>query len=302
MSTILVVDDSAMDRRLAESILVGMPAVVRFARNGQEAIASIKEVMPDVVVTDIQMPEMDGFGLVEQARKQFPSLPVILMTAFGSEQTAVRALQHGAASFVHKDRLASELIETVQNILAVSIHPEPDGDRLGSMRQAETQFELTPTLRDLDNVIAHVQDELRRLGVCDEADMVRIGTALHEAITNATEHGNLELPSSIREEDPNKFRTLVAQRSRQLPYCRRRVIVRAQLTRDEAKITVIDEGPGFDPSTLPDPTDPENIGKVSGRGVFLIRTFMDEVHFNTNGNEITMIKRRSSRSDEPGSA
>ncbi len=297
MSTILVVDDSAMDRRLAESILLGVPAVVRFACNGQEAIASILEVMPDVVITDIQMPEMDGFGLVEQVRKQFPLLPVILMTAFGSEQTAVRALQHGAASFVHKDRLDADLIETVQNILAVSIHTELDPDRLASMQQAETSFELKPTLRDLDNVIAHVQDETRRLGVCDEADLVRVGTALHEAITNATEHGNLELPSSIREEDPGKFRTLVAQRSRQLPYCRRRVTVRSCVTRDEARITVIDEGPGFDPSKLPDPTDPENIGKVSGRGVFLIRTFMDEVHFNDNGNEITMIKRRPESSD-----
>ena len=54
-----------------------------------------------------------------------------------------------------------------------------------------------------------------------------------------------------------------------------------------------DEGPGFDPDGLPDPTDPENLTKASGRGVLLIRTFMDEVRFNDTGNEITMIKRCS---------
>ena len=54
-----------------------------------------------------------------------------------------------------------------------------------------------------------------------------------------------------------------------------------------------DEGPGFDPHTLPDPTDAENLLKPSGRGVMLIRTFMDMVGFNESGNEITMIKRQS---------
>ena len=61
----------------------------------------------------------------------------------------------------------------------------------------------------------------------------------------------------------------------------------------EATFTIRDQGPGFDPSSLPDPTAPENVGKVNGRGMFLIRTFMDEVRFNESGNEVTMIKRRT---------
>jgi len=56
---------------------------------------------------------------------------------------------------------------------------------------------------------------------------------------------------------------------------------------------VRDEGPGFDPSALPDPTDPENLLKPCGRGVMLIRTFMDQVNFSAKGNEITMVKRRA---------
>ena len=57
---------------------------------------------------------------------------------------------------------------------------------------------------------------------------------------------------------------------------------------------VRDQGKGFDPTQLPDPTEPENVGRVNGRGLFLIRTFMDEVTFNSQGNEITMIRRRDS--------
>jgi anti-sigma regulatory factor (Ser/Thr protein kinase) len=63
-------------------------------------------------------------------------------------------------------------------------------------------------------------------------------------------------------------------------------------SRDEAVYVVRDEGPGFDPSILPDPTDPSNLEKVSGRGLLLIRTFMDEIHHDDSGREITMIKRR----------
>ena len=66
----------------------------------------------------------------------------------------------------------------------------------------------------------------------------------------------------------------------------------ATLTRDEATFLVRDEGLGFDPSTLPDPTDPANLGKVSGRGLLLIQTFMDHVEHNATGNQITMVKRR----------
>jgi hypothetical protein len=55
---------------------------------------------------------------------------------------------------------------------------------------------------------------------------------------------------------------------------------------------VRDEGPGFDPSILPDPTDPANLEQVGGRGLLLIRTFMNKVYHNERGNEITLIKDR----------
>ena len=65
------------------------------------------------------------------------------------------------------------------------------------------------------------------------------------------------------------------------------------MTREAVRITIRDQGPGFDPSRLPDPTVPENIGKISGRGLLLIRTFMDDVRFNETGNEITLVKKKS---------
>jgi anti-sigma regulatory factor (Ser/Thr protein kinase) len=64
------------------------------------------------------------------------------------------------------------------------------------------------------------------------------------------------------------------------------------MTRLEAVFAIRDEGQGFDPASLPDPTDPANLERISGRGLLLIQTFMDKVEHNESGNQITMTKRR----------
>ena len=64
------------------------------------------------------------------------------------------------------------------------------------------------------------------------------------------------------------------------------------------QIAIRDEGKGFDPGSLPDPTDPENLIKASGRGLLLMRAFMDDVFHNETGNEVTLIKRQSTPDDD----
>jgi len=70
--------------------------------------------LPDLVVTDWQMPEIDGLELVNTIGDKYPEVPVVLMTAHGSEVVAAQALANGAASFVPKSDLADNLVETVR--------------------------------------------------------------------------------------------------------------------------------------------------------------------------------------------
>ncbi len=121
---------------------------------------------------------------------------------------------------------------------------------------------------------------------------MRVGVALHESLLNAIQHGNLEISSELRQEgDEKAFRDLAAARRGQAPYRDRRVRVHARLSRSEAVYVIEDEGPGFDVAALPDPSDPANIERIGGRGLTLIRTFMDEVRHNSRGNGITLVKR-----------
>ncbi len=110
---------------------------------------------------------------------------------------------------------------------------------------------------------------------------------------NAFYHGNLEIGSELREQDDSKFHELARQRCQETPYRDRQIFVRAKYSESEAVFVVRDGGSGFDITQVPDPTDPENMLRPAGRGLLLMQTFMDEVHFNDIRNEVTMIKRRN---------
>jgi CheY-like chemotaxis protein len=93
MAQVLVVDDSSLDRQLTSRLLEEIGVQVRETADGKVALVALAvmaEQLPDVVLTDLQMPNMDGLELVKQIRERFPTVPVILLTAFGSEEIAKR--------------------------------------------------------------------------------------------------------------------------------------------------------------------------------------------------------------------
>ncbi|MBI3465576.1 MAG: response regulator [Planctomycetes bacterium] len=292
---VLLVDDNPGDVHLVKTVLKeNEPRVqLTIADDGAQAIQRLREspALPDLVLTDLMMPNMDGLQLVEQIRRHYPAVPVILMTAYGTEAIALEALQKGAASYVPKKSLPTDLPGTLRQVLQVARGARERGRVLECLEVSESRFVLDNDPSLVPPLIGYLQENLRRLMLCDEGEQIRVSVAIHEALMNAMFHGNLEVGSVLREKDDRDFAELTELRRTQMPYQERRVHVTTRQSRSEAVYVVQDEGPGFDPSILPDPTDPENLQHVSGRGLLLIRTFMDEVFHNERGNEITMIKR-----------
>ena len=136
------------------------------------------------------------------------------------------------------------------------------------------QYQVPSRLEDLTDAKRPILEAAGTLGYGDE-DLEAVNLALVEALTNAIRHGNRR--------DPAKS-----------------VFVEFDIDGQEIRISVRDEGEGFDVAGLPDARSPSGKRKPSGRGVFLLRAYMDEVNYNEKGNSVTLVKKRKSGADEPG--
>jgi CheY-like chemotaxis protein len=300
MTLILVVDDSAVDRRAVGGILEKTPDwQVIYATTGEEALAEIERRQPDLVVADLVMPGMDGIELVQAARRRFPAVPVVMLTGKGTEETAVKSLQEGAASYLTKRKLAHDLVETVTLVLNAAARDRSDARLMEFMTVLECRFDIDNTLALMPSLVNFLQQAGTRLQLFDGPERLHVGVALEEVLVNAYYHGNLEIDARLRADDYRAYYDLARTRSQQPPWCHRRIHVSARVTRTEATYVIRDEGRGFDAAAYVPPTAPSDVERPFGRGLLLIHTFMDEVRFNPAGNEVTLIKRKTTSAAQP---
>lgn len=298
MPNVLVVDDSQVDRTLVGGLLKRSGGLeVSYAANGAEALEQIEKSKPDVVVTDLQMPVRDGLELVTAIRVHYSDIPVILMTAHGSETLAVDALEQGASSYVPKSQLNEKLVDTVDEVLAMARADRSYERLIRCLDRTELEFSLDNDAELTDPLIDLVQQMVAGMRICDPTGRYRVGVALKEALLNAMYRGNLEINFEQMQQAREGLLSgsdlnLIQQRRTTQPYCDRRVKVKIRIDEHEAVFSLRDEGPGFDVSRLPVPGSLGSLEPQCGRGLVLMRTFMDEVQFNERGNEVTMVKRR----------
>ncbi len=292
MTHILVVDDSPTERRRVGRLLEkGLEAAtISYAENGKEALESLQLTLPDLIVTDLRMPEMDGLGLVEKVAEGGFGIPVILMTSFGNEEIALQALNAGAASYVPKSVLGKYLVKTAENVIALSQGKKNRQRVLQALTEVHSRFVLDNDITYIPPLVNYLQEQIALMRILDESQLIRIGIALCEALTNAIHHGNLELDSEWRQNDEEKYFKIAEERRCIKPYSDRRVRMVATLSDREVRFVIDDEGPGFAVDELRDPTEEFNMDRMGGRGLLLIRSFMDEVTHNVVGNSITMVK------------
>jgi CheY-like chemotaxis protein len=296
--TVLVVDDSAADRRLVGGLLERAGGLsIEYANNGKEAVDRFQSSVPDLTVTDLIMPEMDGLALVAALKSEFPLVPVVLMTARGNEEIALAALRAGAAGYVPKRILAQDLASTVKRILAASREDRSLSRLMHRLVNNQSSFVLhnDPTLIPL--LLGYMQQVLRCMQLEDELDRLRIRLAVEEAVLNALYRGNLEISPRLEQSDRVAFQQLVEERAAEPPYRDRRVHVSWTIARDGLTVVVKDDGSGFDTALSASRADNVDFDTVFGRGLLIMRTFMDEVRYSASGNEVTLVKRTISVDD-----
>ncbi len=299
MPTVLIVDDTAVDRRFAGGLIEESPGVdVIYADNGEQALDKIQQLKPDLVVTDLQMPEMDGLELVTRVRLTSPDVPVILMTAKGSEEIAVQALEQGASSYVPKSQMSKTLRQTAEELLAMTTSDRALTRLMECQNRIVLDFALENDPALVDALIDLIQQAIGGMGLTDHTGKFRIGVALKEALFNALYRGNLEISFDQLQDahdQASENRKLVEQRRAELPYRDRKIHVTAEIGREEARFVVQDEGPGFNHQVTASEAASGSLssnGKQQGRGIVLMHAFMDEMSYNDSGNQLVLVKRR----------
>jgi CheY-like chemotaxis protein len=297
IAEILVVDDSPMERLLVEALLTQNANYrIELAENGKQALEKIAAAPPSLIVTDLFMPEMDGLELVRRVRREYPEVPVILMTAYGDEATAVDSLEAGAASYVPKAKRAERLVETVGRVIEHAL-AQRDRERLGqSLLEYHCRFSLKNDLSLIRAAVDQVQQVMANLSFGDTVERIRIGEALEEALLNAMYHGNLEISEEelarVRSElDERLLRRVVEQRCRDVRISERRILLVVHITTTLARFVIRDQGHGFNASFIRNRNAADRFERGSSRGLTLIETLMDEVSYNSGGNEMTMCKQ-----------
>jgi serine/threonine-protein kinase RsbW len=177
---------------------------------------------------------------------------------------SVKAFKMGAANYLRMPYNHDELREIVEKTLSCKLRHIENPELLPHVHE-KIEFELPSDLGLMNGVLEYLQERVSKLGLI-KPDRSNLFVALDEAFVNAVKHGN--------KNDPSKL-----------------LRITAELSPNEASFTVEDEGEGFDIREIPDPCDPANLFRTSGRGVLLIYNIMDEVEYNAQGNRVKMVKR-----------
>ncbi len=158
---VMIVDDDPVTCDLLCEVFEKEGFVAQFEQSGEAAIAALNSYHPDVVVSDIRMKSRnDGLNLLAQLRETCPATPVILMTAFGSMDTAVRAVREGAFDYISKPFLMDEVVSTVRRALAVSpvTQPEPISEETEESDEGLNLVGRNPAMLEIYKTIGRVAD------------------------------------------------------------------------------------------------------------------------------------------------
>jgi serine/threonine-protein kinase RsbW len=260
---ILIVDNNDELRVLLEQALgrLGHEVVV----TGERAKALRRDDLDsfDLIISDLSEAEVNGEPISELHRKHLVT-PLSAQNGPG----VIKAFKMGAANYLRMPYNRDELREIVEQTLANKLRYVDDSSLFSHVHE-KIEFELPSDLALMNGVLEYLQERVAKLGLI-RPDRSNLFVALDEAFVNAVKHGN-----------KNDLTKLVK--------------ITAELSPKEASFTVEDEGEGFNIHEIPDPCDPHNLFRTSGRGVLLIYNIMDEVEYNAQGNRVKMIKRPEAR-------
>jgi len=257
---ILIVDDHDDLKTALSEVFSKSGYFVKATESRDEAVRLDRTDDYDLVITDLDGEK--AFPKEKNNAAEDSCLPETDEEDFN--RSHVKAFKICAINFPRDNFDENELKNLFETILNYKIQFVDKASKVKHIRE-KIEFEFPSTISLMHSILDYLMKRIEKVGMADAEDS-NLFIALDEAFVNAVKHGN--------KFDANKI-----------------VRVSAEVSTKEARFTVEDEGEGFDINSIPDPTNPENLFKTSGRGVLIIHNIMDEVKYNERGNRLTMVKK-----------
>ena len=261
---ILIVDGNDELRAVLRQVMSDLGHEVVATGDLAAALARADFESFDLIISDLTDDSESGVAILSELKRQQLLVPVVVSSEEAQQPGIVKAFRMGAANYLRRPYDPQELRNIVDKTLSYKLRFVEDLKVLPHVRET-IEFELPSDLSLMNGVLHYLIERVSRLGII-QPERSNLFIALDEAFVNAVVHGNRNDRSKL-------------------------VRIIAELTSKEARFTIEDEGEGFDVRNVPDPRDPSNLFKTSGRGVLLIYNIMDEVEYNERGNRLTMVKR-----------
>lgn len=293
LPTLLIVGDPNRLNIAREALIeLELGWEVIFANSAFDAhdVPSVRDV--DVILVDLGNPHIEGVELVESLATNFPHTPIVLMSAPYAVNVALEAIRKGAVNHFPRDLLDSEPTAVIETLRAAALDHQQRRTALARLDNYYFEFTLTNDRAEVPAIVRRLSQAAIETGLCDSTAAKRMSVALEESLLNSIIHGNLQVSSELRQEDESAYYRQIDERRSLMPFADRRVKLTARISRQEGVFVVQDEGPGFDINSIPDPTDPETLCRIGGRGILLMRAYMNAVHFSDQGNRVTLVKQK----------
>ena len=283
MARVLIAEDSPSQAVQIQDLLTTAGHEVSVVHDGLEAIEVLSDGQIDLLVTDLMMPNMDGCELTRKVVQDFSSVPVVVITASGSESLAVDALADGAVNFIPKSLLHQRLAQQVHDLAERSALDLASANHGVEIVVPEFVFTLESDLKAIEPVALYVQRTLAFTGVLCTVERLRITNAVASALLNAICYGNLGMG-----DDEETVCRLIAGESP--PETNEKVRLVMSVGTQDVRFSVAHDGVGRLTRTNPAPGTPHSFELEDCRGLLLITSVMDQVNYDWSRREIIMVK------------
>lgn len=283
---VLIAEDDLLFRTFLKNSINKLGYELYEAENGKEGLELFKEKMPHLVISDIQMPEMNGIEMLQAIKEIKSDTIAIITTFFDSEEWAIKALNAGANNYLKKPFRPKMITQLLQKYYAISKSRTITRDIKNMIVQKEFELRFRSDMDIIPKIVDYLVKET------DIKDISGLELGLNEILTNSVEHGNLEISYDDKTKalEQDKLFDLYLERIKDPKYGNREVKIKYRMNKNQVEFEIADEGNGFDWKKVPDPIHSDNQEEFHGRGIFLTQFQFDELEYVGKGNIVRLKK------------